>query len=358
MAPNNALKKSALGGEAESESAAAPAAAQGGENAPRGVISASEVRSRGDGVNKGQSRDQGAARDELRRFLVACMFLTRLPMPRWVDHSPVDLVPGMMYFPVIGSLVGLWAGVWFEALATMWDPLVAAAGSTLMAVWLTGCFHEDGLADTLDSFGGGWGRAQILRIMKDSRVGTYAVVGVSLCMISKTALIAGFGSPAATIVALTVAHSWARLPSVWLVTLFPYVHDEGDDKGLLYNSFAGCLAAGLLTWRRVLASTAYVAFVCVALLEPLRAAMLLCLLPVVVLSAGFYAKGVIGGVIGDFLGATIMLSELLAYMVLCARLPADFADPAFAVPWLRLIAVVSLPTMLMRGAGDLPNKSC
>lgn len=45
-----------------------------------------------------------------------------------------------------------------------------------------GCFHEDGLADTFDGFGGGWGRAQILRIMKDSRVGTYALVGTSLTL--------------------------------------------------------------------------------------------------------------------------------------------------------------------------------
>lgn len=38
------------------------------------------------------------------------------------------------------------------------------------------------MADTFDGFGGGWGRAQILRIMKDSRVGTYALVGTSLTL--------------------------------------------------------------------------------------------------------------------------------------------------------------------------------
>ncbi|EKU22472.1 cobalamin 5 -phosphate synthase, partial [Nannochloropsis gaditana CCMP526] len=45
----------------------------------------------------------------------------------------------------------------------------AAAASTLAGVWITGAFHEDGLADSLDAFGGGWGRLQILRIMTDTR---------------------------------------------------------------------------------------------------------------------------------------------------------------------------------------------
>ena len=48
-------------------------------------------------------------------------------------------------------------------LTSLWPPLIAAALSSGGTLWLTGCFHEDGLCDTLDGFGGGWTKSQILR---------------------------------------------------------------------------------------------------------------------------------------------------------------------------------------------------
>jgi adenosylcobinamide-GDP ribazoletransferase len=50
----------------------------------------------------------------------------------------------------------------------------------MVSVLLTGAFHEDGFADVCDGYGGGWTKEKILEIMKDSRVGTYAVIGVIL----------------------------------------------------------------------------------------------------------------------------------------------------------------------------------
>ena len=78
-------------------------------------------------------------------------------------------------------------------------------------------------------------------------------------IVSKVSLlsqIAEEGGIAATRAALVCAHTCSRSTSLWLVKLFPYVHDEGDDK-MLYNSFAGCLRRGLLSWARILISTAY-----------------------------------------------------------------------------------------------------
>ena len=41
---------------------------------------------------------------------------------------------------------------------------------------ITGCLHEDGLADFFDGFGGGTSRERILVIMKDSHIGSYGAV--------------------------------------------------------------------------------------------------------------------------------------------------------------------------------------
>lgn len=46
----------------------------------------------------------------------------------------------------------------------------------------------------LPGFGGGWGRVQILRIMKDSRVGTYALVGMALVLQLKTGALAALAA--------------------------------------------------------------------------------------------------------------------------------------------------------------------
>ena len=105
-------------------------------------------------------------RDELRCFFTGVMFLTRLPCPGWCDHHPGYLMRGMGYFPLLGALIGVWAAAFYDAAASLFPPLVAAAISSGGTLWLTGCFHEDGLCDTLDGFGGGWTKAQIMRIMR------------------------------------------------------------------------------------------------------------------------------------------------------------------------------------------------
>lgn len=64
----------------------------------------------------------------------------------------------------------------------------------------------------MDGFGGGWGRVQILRIMKDSRVGTYALVGTVLVQTVKLSSLAELPAPA---FALPMAHAlsrWVPLP--------------------------------------------------------------------------------------------------------------------------------------------------
>ena len=102
---------------------------------------------------------------------------------------------GMAYFPLIGSaVVGVWAAAIYDAAASLWPPLVAAAISSGGTLWLTGCFHEDGLCDTLDGFGGGWTKSQILRIMKDSRSGSYATMAASMWVLAKCATLAQLGT--------------------------------------------------------------------------------------------------------------------------------------------------------------------
>ena len=63
-------------------------------------------------------------------------------------------------------------------------------GLTPLRLW------PSGLCDTLDGFGGGWTKAQILKIMRDSRNGSYATMGGCIWVVAKAALLATIGGDA------------------------------------------------------------------------------------------------------------------------------------------------------------------
>ena len=118
--------------------------------------------------------DKASLRREWQIFLLALGFLSRIPVPQDPDFSPEKLDGTARYFPLVGLLIG---GVTAIALLVFFalfnNPLLAVLLSMAVGLLLTGAFHEDGLADSADGFGGGWRRDDVLRIMKDSRIGSY-----------------------------------------------------------------------------------------------------------------------------------------------------------------------------------------
>jgi adenosylcobinamide-GDP ribazoletransferase len=248
-------------------------------------------------------------------LLTGVMFLTRLPCPAWVGHDAEYLARSTVWFPAIGAVVGL-AGAAAFALASLGlPPLVAAAVSTAATVWLTGAFHEDALADSFDGFGGGWGKDQILAIMKDSRVGSYGVVGLALALAAKLGALAAIGAPAGlttgggageaarALVAAHVLGRWSSLPLIWR---YAYVRETG--------SKSKPFAASVTPERLAVGSAA--AAVLAALALGARALPAVAAALVVTALAGRYFRRVLGGITGDCLGAANQMVELAVYLVL------------------------------------------
>jgi len=148
---------------------------------------------------------------QLRLVLTAIQYFTRLPVPRWVGYSERQLNDASRYFPLVGILVGLFTGVVFVLTLRVFPQPIAVLLAMLSGILLTGGFHEDGLTDTCDGFGGGQDRPQILAIMKDSRVGSYGVLGLVFALLLKFSALAML--PAAQFVAISAAASRKR-PSV------------------------------------------------------------------------------------------------------------------------------------------------
>ena len=112
-------------------------------------------------------------REHLARFFTALGYFTRLPVPAWVAWSPERLARAAAYLPLVGWVVGLAGAAALAALALVLPVSLAVLLSIALTVRLTGALHEDGFADACDGLGGGWDKAQILAIMKDSRIGSY-----------------------------------------------------------------------------------------------------------------------------------------------------------------------------------------
>lgn len=123
-------------------------------------------------------------------FLTALRFLTRLPVPFVRTMDPPPLRDSMAMFPVVGAIIGAVAaaGLILANLAGLPD-LFCALLALGLAAYVTGAFHEDGLADVADGFGGGATREERLEIMKDSRIGAYGTLTLIITVLARASLL-------------------------------------------------------------------------------------------------------------------------------------------------------------------------
>jgi len=250
---------------------------------------------------------------ELEYFFAALRFFTRLPVPRWVGHTQDQLDHAARYFPLIGILIGAIGAGMTEAAALALPIGVAVLLGMAATILATGAFHEDGFADSCDGFGGGWEKAQVLAIMKDSRVGSYATIGVGLMLLAKwNALVeldAAFGPPLLAI-ALVAGHAVSRLASTLLIYFLDYVRDDDSSKS---KPLAQRMAGGELAIAVVIGLAPCL------LLPAVDALLALAAVALTTLLAARYFVRRIGGYTGDALGATQQVSELAFYLgLLCS----------------------------------------
>jgi len=251
-------------------------------------------------------------KEHLRIFFTALMFYTRIPCPSWVDHSEEYINKSVRYFPLIGWIVG-GISYLFLFVGALVDPVLGALVFLAASAILTGAFHEDGFADVCDGFGAGWDKEQILNIMKDSRLGTYAVVGLLILFLVKTRMVVLIlGSDDEVMIPLIVltAHSLSRWAAATIIFTHEYVREDELSKAkpvaksysttnILLSSFFGCLPLLVLVWYT-------------------EEVLYLGIVPIVYLLKMLLAKWFqrkIGGYTGDCLGAAQQMEEVFIYLL-------------------------------------------
>jgi len=119
-------------------------------------------------------------RSHLGALLAAGSLFTRLPFWRLRELRQEDYEDALSWWPVMGLITGGVLAGSFYLYSQIFPTEVALVLALASRLLLTGAFHEDGLGDFFDGFGGGRTKEQILAIMKDSHVGSYAVLAFVL----------------------------------------------------------------------------------------------------------------------------------------------------------------------------------
>jgi len=238
------------------------------------------------------------------QLAAAITFFTRIPLWRIID------IPGESFRKIIGfwpltSWItgGITACAWY-CFSLIFTPTIAIMLAITVRILLTGGFHEDGLGDFFDGFGGGKTKEDILRIMKDSHVGSYALIGMIIYFLLLVNTLIAIPHKMVFQVIL-VADPLSKLLTAGMMNFLPYARTEMESKSkTLYDK---------LTPTRLV-------FACVFGLIPLILLLnynlwLSIAIPIaLVIVLYFLAKKKIGGYTGDVCGATALLCELGFYL--------------------------------------------
>jgi adenosylcobinamide-GDP ribazoletransferase len=220
------------------------------------------------------------------------------------DEDTPRLVIGCEYFPLVGLLLALLLWLLVLVLAPLVPQLVLAALLVAALVILTGGLHLDGLMDSCDGLFGGNTRERKLEIMRDSRVGSFGVLGATCLLLLKFALFASVSVHALPL-ALLIALPSARWAMVLMSRVFPGARTTG--LGAAFHQAVTTerlLATGIIALAIVLTTGQFIGLI-VWMMVTITALML-----------GFWITRSIGGLTGDSYGAIEEVAEVVALLVL------------------------------------------
>lgn len=253
---------------------------------------------------------EAPAKGMLADFWRALALLSRIPVFIPCDFSAHAMARSVWCWPLVGLFM---AGIAIIPAYVMeiltGNVMIAAIVATFTLVVLTGAMHEDGIADCADGFGGGLDRQRKLEIMRDSRIGTYGVVALVLCLAMRIALLDAAGESGSMAVILIVMATLSRAA----MPIVTYVFDPARQDGLGKS-------AGRPDIKMVSAGIAIALVLVVIVAGAVTAFMCLIAMMVGASVVGWIARYQIGGHTGDVLGMTQIISELFVGMAFIAIL--------------------------------------
>lgn len=249
---------------------------------------------------------------EVPAFLLAVQFLTRLRVT--APYSEAAMRHSPRWYPGVGLVVGGIAALAYGLGYWLFSPDLGLLLGVAAAILVTGGLHEDGFADACDGLGGSRPKERVLEIMRDSRIGTYGVLGLGLIVAAKLAALQALPADAVAW-ALIAGHVTSRASMLWVMTSSDYVRETGAGSAVAGAIDRHALTLALTTTGLGLLPLAFV-LPLAALITGLAGA-----------AAGHllmrrWYEPRLGGYTGDCLGAVQQCSEIGFYLGLLLPLAA------------------------------------
>ncbi len=246
---------------------------------------------------------------QYKEFVAAVQFLSVLPIPGGAqlfrtDCAEAELVIGSLYFPLVGLLIGLVLSLLSIFVGPYLPSLALAALLVVVNIWLTGGLHLDGLMDACDGLFGGRSRERKLEIMRDSRVGSFGVLGGVSIILLKFALLASMSAHQLPLAFLLVLPA-----SRWVMVLAIYVFPSARSAGL------GASVRQVVTTRRIVCATVLV-FLIALIAGHLIGLYVLGVATLVAVALGWWVTRSLGGLTGDIYGMIAEVTEVSCLLFL------------------------------------------
>lgn len=238
----------------------------------------------------------------MKSLILMIQFLTRIPLPIEIEAETKDFEKGVIYFPVVGMLIGIFLFGMTKLFLGYIDTLTLSVALVFFEVILTGGLHLDGLADSFDGLFSYRDRERMLEIMKDSRIGSNGVLILIFTLLFKTVLINQILLNN-LLGALLIMPVISRVMTVFASRISKYARANGMGNFFIekVNNTQLALSIGLtLCWIYLFSPNNMW-----MLIPALIATWLFCHL----------CKNKIGGMTGDTLGANTELQEVLTLLL-------------------------------------------
>lgn len=243
----------------------------------------------------------------LKDIAASIQLLSRLPVSdSFTGHSKPDFAQCTWAFPLAGAIILVPTALTLMAAGLLGlTPLVAAIMALTVQMLTTGALQDDGLADVADGFGGGRTLEDKLTIMKDSRVGTFGVIAITLSILLRVALYTLLveASVFSAILALFASQFMSRAVQVYFWQSLPPARSEGLSQSL------GQPASGA-TRLALTIGFAAAFFLSIPVSAVSSILMAFALTTVMVFAFKKLCSNQINGQTGDTIGAVQIISEI------------------------------------------------
>ena len=251
--------------------------------------------------------------DLIRSLALAFSCFTCLPAPK-VEWEPDNMRFMLAWFPLVGVVIGLLVALWCViADAVGFGSVLRAAGVALVPLAVTGGFHLDGFADVVDAQSSHAEPAKKRKILKDSHVGAFAVIGIAAYLIAYFAVATELSRAWQVVVLLACLHVMSRCGSAFASTVF-----WGNGQSGMLNSFSG--SADMRMTVGMVSGFFAIAFVVAFIMSPVCALVMAIVEIAMLLWLNWFAQRNFGGMSGDVAGFFLQTCELV--LLVCIMIAA------------------------------------